>query len=252
MDWLINILTDLIDFVFKFIPFKPCSHKHYKIVAHRGWHNNKNIKENTISAFDLALENNLWGIEFDIRWTKDLVAVVHHDSDCKRVWGRDLQIGRLNFEELRREIPEIPTLEEVIQRYGKKIHFFIELKKEFFPSPELQNKSLIYSLRHLEAGVDYHFLCLDTETFEVFGSLPKQIKILVGTTNLSQISQSVVKEKYAGIMGHYLLMNGKILREHSQLGSKVGTGHIRSKNVLHREVERGIEFIFTNHPWNLL
>ena len=43
-----------------------------------------------MQAFQLAVKHGSYGIEFDVRWTKDLVPVIHHDCDCSRVWGRSI------------------------------------------------------------------------------------------------------------------------------------------------------------------
>jgi len=58
-----------------------------KIISHRGEHDNISAIENTLPAFDNARANGVWGIEFDIRWTADLVPVIIHDpcpvaNDC--------------------------------------------------------------------------------------------------------------------------------------------------------------------------
>ena len=63
--------------------------KQCKIISHRGEHDNKMVYENTIPAFDRVNEAGVWGIEFDIRWTKDLKPVVFHDRDLPRVFKSD-------------------------------------------------------------------------------------------------------------------------------------------------------------------
>ena len=55
-------------------------------VAHRGLHN-KEVMENSLKAFELALEANS-AIELDIHITKDEQIVVVHDSDLTRVTGK--------------------------------------------------------------------------------------------------------------------------------------------------------------------
>ncbi len=43
------------------------------IISHRGIHDQREIKENTMEAFKLAEEKGVYGIELDFRWTRDLV-----------------------------------------------------------------------------------------------------------------------------------------------------------------------------------
>ena len=110
-----------------------------KIIAHRGEHDNMTVYENTLEAFDLALDRRIWGIEFDLRWTKDLCPVVNHDPDLKRIFKQDINISDVTLEELKSRCPAVPSLIEVIHKYGKKLHFMVEVKAENYPDPQRQN-----------------------------------------------------------------------------------------------------------------
>ena len=70
------------------------------IISHRGIHDQRKIKENTMDAFVLAEEKGVYGIELDFRWTRDLVPVVVHDPDLERVFGMDVQTAEHDFESL--------------------------------------------------------------------------------------------------------------------------------------------------------
>ncbi len=48
------------------------------IIAHRGIHNNKDVPENSILSYKLAMDKN-YGIELDIHISKDNQLVVLHD-----------------------------------------------------------------------------------------------------------------------------------------------------------------------------
>ena len=72
-----------------------------KIISHRGDYDNRDIFENTIAAFDRAKRQGVWGIEFDLRWTRDLNPVVIHDGDLHRVFGLDFSIGQVTLKELK-------------------------------------------------------------------------------------------------------------------------------------------------------
>ena len=57
-----------------------------KYIAHRGLFDNKLIPENSIAAFEKAVENK-FAIEMDVQMTKDGVLVVFHDDDMFRMTG---------------------------------------------------------------------------------------------------------------------------------------------------------------------
>lgn len=225
--------------------------KNVKIVAHRGWHDDETFKENTLQSFVKAYEEGLWGVEFDIRWTKDHIPVVHHDLSCKRVWGQDFKVQDKTFKELRLLIPQIPSLEEVVGILGGKIHFFIELKEEKFPKLLEQKATLDGILTSLKPTIDFHIISLSTGPIQKFNLYDLKTYLLVGDLNFLAMSELALVNGYGGITGHYLLATQEVLNNHHSLDQKIGTGFIRTMACLKREVNRDVEWLFTNHPWNL-
>jgi glycerophosphoryl diester phosphodiesterase len=88
------------------------------LLGHRGGRGNRFAPENTLAAFDLALEQGCDGFEFDVRLSGDGQAVVCHDA---KFGGRD--IAQTSARESR-----LPLLREVLQRYRGKAFLDIELK----------------------------------------------------------------------------------------------------------------------------
>ena len=70
-----------------------------KYYAHRGFHGEEGIPENSMAAFKKAKESG-YGIELDVQLTKDGVMVVHHDYDLKRTCGVNKKIADLTYREL--------------------------------------------------------------------------------------------------------------------------------------------------------
>ena len=170
MSYILDFLQFIVDFIFGILPRKApsiddCAKA--KVIVHRGWAS-REIKENTLEAFRMCVGKGLFGIEFDVRWTKDLVPVIHHDISLKRVFESDEVLRDLNFSELRSRFPEIPTLEEVVKEFGKKIHLLIEIKQEHFPDLQKQNDILRTVLSTLEEGEDDHILSLHKRNFDDF------------------------------------------------------------------------------------
>ncbi len=220
--------------------------KNCKIVSHRGEHDNVYVRENTFAAFDQAMAQHVWGIECDIRWTMDLVPVIIHDDASQRVFGKPIRINRVDLADLRQQVPEIPTLAELIERYGKKIHIMFEIKDEEFPEPERQKAILQEHLAELTPGEDYHFLSLDPALFHMVDFVPAEFHYPVSTTNFLKLSETTLQGDFGGLTGHYLLLSDAIMHRHAEVGQRIGTGFISSKNCLFRELNRGIEWIFSN------
>lgn len=93
-----------------------------KIWAHRGA--SAYAPENTLAAFMLAIEQKADGIELDVHFTKDKVAIITHDDDVFRVTGYHGLVENLTLEEIKKLSfdnkmaayfgEKAPTLEEVL------------------------------------------------------------------------------------------------------------------------------------------
>jgi glycerophosphoryl diester phosphodiesterase len=103
---------------------------HTLLIAHRGA--SAEAPENTLPAFELALEQGAQMIEFDVRPTADGQIVVFHDDTTVRWDGRDRAVAALTLDELRRlDIggAQTPTLDEVCAWAGRTgIGLNVELK----------------------------------------------------------------------------------------------------------------------------
>ena len=225
--------------------------KQCKIISHRGEHDNNMVFENTIPAFDRVCEAGVWGIEFDIRWTRDLQPVVFHDRDLQRVFKSDTKINKVTLNELKTHCKLIPTLSEVIQKFGKKMHLMVEIKKEAYPNPEYQNKVLRDLFHQLTPQIDFHFIALKPEMFMFIDFVPSSTFVPSARLNVKPLSDLALMKRYGGIAGHYRLISDSLLKKHHTQNQCIGTGYIRSKNCLFRELNRGVEWIFSNHAIKL-
>jgi glycerophosphoryl diester phosphodiesterase len=117
-------------------------------IAHRGA--SAYAPENTIAAFDLALALGADSLEIDVHMTVDEELVVVHDDVLGRTTNGHGHLGHI-CETKWREVSEldagswfnhshptcarreyegerIPRLEDLFTRYGREVHYFIELK----------------------------------------------------------------------------------------------------------------------------
>ena len=113
--------------------FKP-NHIPY-IEGHRGV--NKEFPENTLRAFQNALDNEIDGVELDIWLSKDNIPVVVHGSFMgflffyyKKAFGfvRNYLLDELKKLEVRNGEDKMPTLEEVFKLSKDKLFINIEIK----------------------------------------------------------------------------------------------------------------------------
>jgi glycerophosphoryl diester phosphodiesterase len=89
------------------------------LLGHRGARADRSIPENTFASFDRALADGCDGFEFDVRLTADKAAIVCHDPKVGKI-----KIAKAKAEEL----PALPRLQDVLQRYQERAFLDIELK----------------------------------------------------------------------------------------------------------------------------
>jgi len=217
-----------------------------RLVSHRGEHDNRQILENTLAAFDRVRDHGVWGMELDIRWTKDLQPIVFHDADFQRLFGSISMVNSMTMAEIRSDFRVIPSLEEVILRYGKKLHLMIEIKEEAYPDPAYQSQVMRDLLSRLEPQKDFHILSMVPGMFEFIHSVSSQTFLPIAQSNVHALSEIAIRKDYGGITGHYFFVTDRLKTSHQDIGQKVGTGHVNSKNCLFREINRGVDWIFSD------
>ncbi len=103
------------------------------IIAHRGA--SRAFRENTLPAFERALELGADGIELDVHATRDGVLVVHHDPTLAIRHGDNVEevpIALLTADEVAahrlRSGDRVPTLREVFVLTGARAVVYVEVK----------------------------------------------------------------------------------------------------------------------------
>lgn len=106
-----------------------------ELIAHRGL-TSEYIKENTLEAYQNAINNNFDGIELDLRLTKDKKLVCIHDKLINRTSNGKGNINNLTYSEIQKYNfgtkkikSKIPLLKDVIKKINNSV-IFIELKEE--------------------------------------------------------------------------------------------------------------------------
>ena len=222
-----------------------------KIVSHRGAHDNSEVRENTMAAFERVRDAGIWGIELDVRWTLDLEPVVIHDENTHRVFGLNIVIAQHKLQDLRQQIPLIPTLAEVVQKFGGKTHLMVELKPDVLGKVEQKRERLQAIFAPIIPAQDFHFIALDLGLFDMASFVGDSACVPVAELNVNAMSRETLQRPFAGISGQYLLLHRRMIRRHQQRQQNIGTGFTASRYCLYRELNRGVDWIFTNHALKL-
>ncbi|MCP3977732.1 MAG: hypothetical protein GY716_00180 [bacterium] len=120
-------------------------------VAHRG--SSRVHPENTLAAFDAAIEEGCDAIELDVQLSRDGVPVCWHDRTLARAGGGRLRVHQAGLSELRKLDPgrrfdgaprglHISTLEEVLCRYAGRVRLLVEIKTREGSGAEVRHRLL--------------------------------------------------------------------------------------------------------------
>jgi len=133
------------------------------ILAHRG--STRFAPENSVKAIEEAMADGADGVEIDLRICGSGEVVVFHDRDLKRMTGEEGRVEEKPLVALKKVclrspgggIHRIPTLEEILDRFGGRTILFLEMKV-----PE--NRNLAVSMAEKVARA-IHCRELEDDTF---------------------------------------------------------------------------------------
>jgi glycerophosphoryl diester phosphodiesterase len=218
------------------------------IVAHRGVYDNRRVYENTLAAFERFEAAGGWGIEFDVRWTRDGVPVVTHDPDGRRLFGIDRPIAEMDLETLQRRLPLVPTLAEVVTRFGGRLHLMVEIKSLPAKDGPRPAAALERHFEHLMPSRDYHLLSLNLDLLQRLEYNFTHACVPIARIKTPEIRRTARTFSWGGVAGHFALMRNRQIDALHRDGLMVGTGFVNSPNCAYRELERGVDWLFSDRP----
>jgi len=143
-------------------------------LSHRG--ESDDAPENTMKAFQLAMDRHSDGIELDIRLTSDGRIVVVHDADLKRVAGNPAAVAGHTLAELR-AIHPVPELHEVLAILRPGCMIQIELKSTAALLPGLRSLLTPELCGKLQVRISSFEAELLDAAADVFPELPRLLLI---------------------------------------------------------------------------
>ena len=227
--------------------------KAYKplIEAHRGASGYE--VDNTIKAFDKAIELNSDAIELDIRKTKDNHIIVFHDPTFKGKLIIDYTYDELLSSSLESGF-KVPLLTDVLIKYKSKILLDIEIKEEGY---EEEIINLIFSILDIN---EFYIRSFSESTINKVKSINKDIFsiLLIGAEFpkygiFSRFGEIFPKGKIRrsncdAVSPHYrLLLCGFVRRMHKK-NQKVYVWTVNDEKTIEKVYRKKVDGIVTNYP----
>lgn len=226
--------------------------------AHRGAR--LHAPENTLPAFQLAVEHGADGIELDVHLSADRIPVVIHDANLERTTDGSGSVTRKTLAELkaldagRHFSPDfsgvqIPTLEEVFEALGEHLLFNVELKESgraaqlaetvtaLIRRYGLEKRILVSSfnpvnlmhMRRLARDIPIGYLYMPNMALVGWGA-----RCLIGTHEAQHPHYSMVNEQYMAWArkNHY----------------RVNVWTVNKADDIRRMCDLGVDMIMTDDP----
>lgn len=233
-----------------------------EVVAHRGA--SGYAPENTMAAFDKAVEMGADAIELDVHRSKDGELVVIHDATVDRTTDGTGRVQDLTLEELKSldaggwmgwqfAGEKIPTLAEVLDRYSGKIKILIELKTpDMYPGIEEQVADMLRE-RRLDQPQNEEVMI---QSFN-FDSMKKMKELLPGvpvgvlTSSPNHTTDEWLDEfaTYADYFNpHYSLVTEDLVTRVRDKGLKIGAWTVRTREAARFLVDMKVDAIITDYP----
>lgn len=229
------------------------------IFAHRGA--SGYAPENTLEAFQLAIEQGADGVELDVHLTRDKQVLVAHDERIDRVSDGSGLICLLSLKDIRKHLfnkthPEYdqaraPLLEEVLELIKPSgLHINIELKNSYLPYEGLEEKCLdLVEKAGMEDRVVYSsfnhhsMVKLKKMRSEAVCGLLYGCSLLHPLDYLKNSGVDALHPQYAD-----LLLNPAAYEPVRAAGGRIHTWTVNDDRDMRRVIDAGADILISNYP----
>jgi len=226
------------------------------IVAHRGAYKKNGAPQNSLAAFQDAIDMRLFGIECDIRLTKDKKVVIYHDP----VYN-GLDIDKSTYEELKASGKlangeDIPLFEDFVKKAleGKytKIWADVKLNSDEYGGAQSTADVCVAAMEIARKHEAEHFVCfLITNQFVIY----RAMSVSKGDFAIAfQSSDEAATYRTRGFewasqpYGNFYPDNVEKLNQFKSLGIKMNIYNCDNVNNARWFIEQGVDQIASNDP----
>ncbi|MBI2886102.1 MAG: hypothetical protein HYY02_02715 [Chloroflexi bacterium] len=233
------------------------------IIAHRGA--SGYAPENTVASFDKALELGFPDIEFDIRASKDGIAVVIHDATVDRTTSAGTVLSAsgphpvqsLMLAELKAldagawfgpdfAGQRLPTLEELFDRYRERARFWVEVK-EAGRGLEVKLAALMarHGLRERCAALSFEPVVIQELAHVARGRFP------VGLLVVRLDEEAIEQAAHLGADGIYPFiasLTPELAQAVRARGLRLGTAGVETEEQVALALRCGVDGFVHNYP----
>jgi glycerophosphoryl diester phosphodiesterase len=224
------------------------------VIAHRGASGYR--PENTLPAYELALEMRSDMIEIDLHLTRDGEVVVMHDAELERLGGVG-EVADASLADVRRLDAgggaRVPTLEEVLDGFGERIPFNLEIKWSTSGDyPDLE-RLVLAALQRRGLVADSLLSSFRASVLERLRAGAPDARLAVLTSPREQLSleEAIVVAISLGaeaLNPHFVQVDAGLVDRAHREGLGVNVYTVDAPKEMRRLIGLGVDGIFTNVP----
>lgn len=230
------------------------------IIAHRGA--SGHAPENTLAAFQLAVQFNAHAIELDAKLSADGEVVVIHDQTVDRTTNGKGAVRALPLKTLRSldagaffdpnyAGERIPTLSEVFESVGGKILINVELTNYLTPFDDLPIKvAELVKQHHLEGSVLFSSFSPRSlrRVHRIFPEIPCALLAISGFLGAIARSRTGMHPQYQALHPNAKDVNGHLIERFHSAGVRVHAYTVNDPLEMRRLYALDIDGIITDFP----
>lgn len=223
------------------------------VMAHRG--DSVDAPENTLPAFQAAIDHGADAAEMDVQMTKDGTIVVMHDSSIDRTSTGSGNIWEVTYDEIKDldngsffspdfSDTRIPTLDQVIKLCKGKLYLNIEIKRTGHDDGIEQKVIDIIKGNQFQGQCD--ITSMDYNTLVTVKNIDPTIKTVYTTTvALGNVEDLKASDAFS-VEGTFV--NQSFMRSMRQNGKEVYVWTINDEGEMQTMINMGVNAIITNDP----
>ncbi|MGC9778966.1 MAG: glycerophosphodiester phosphodiesterase [Candidatus Heimdallarchaeota archaeon] len=207
--------------------------------------------ENTMKAFDRALQDGADGIEFDVRKTADDELVIIHDQRINRTSNGRGRVSKISYSNLLKydfgKEEKIPLLRDVLKLYGNKHWLNVEVKEIGFENQLVEmlkelkiNKKLVVSSFKIPVLNKLKELTDEIPTAYLFNRETNDLKKLIKNVDTNDIHPGK----------HFV--NKTLIDNAHKLNIQVRVWTVDDRITARKLTEWGVDGIMTNNPKEII
>ncbi len=230
------------------------------ILGHRGAKNY--APENTLAAFNLALDQGADGVELDAKLSADGTVVVHHDATLDRTTNGKGRLARFSFAALREldagsffseafRGEKIPSLEEVFESIGRRAVINVELTNYSTPHDSLVEKVCELVRRHgLQKSVIFSSFNAGNlkKAARLLPEVPRGLLALGGILGVWSRSFGFNFGAYDALHPYVTDVTAQTVQRVHKLKRKINVWTVNTEEDVRRMAGWGVDGIMTDDP----